>query len=178
MGRTYTSKAVTANSIKRASTTVAFASSTSLGSVTTSVVNGALLRDKSVGRNYPVQSAYPGNASAGGTFGYIGKGEYIIVGYSTKINGTTGSIFKSGIKGTDCHKTYHSNLTIYSRHIGYWNYATGKATNVTSTTETLNRDDAVYRGSNNGEFVFIPAGGRLPAQGAGNAKYYTYTKTY
>lgn len=177
MGRTATTKAISANPIRRNGGVVAFVSNASVGSLITANVTGSKLRDKARGQNLPNTSTN-GNSSAGGTFAYLGAGQYIMCGYSTKINGTSRGIFKSGQTGSDSHRTYHPSSTQYSRLITSWDYKTGEAQNVSVVVDNFGRDDAVMRGINNGEVTFIASGGRLKAQVAGNSKYYTYSKLY
>jgi hypothetical protein len=176
-GRTATTKAISANAIRRNGGTVAFINNSSLGTLITANVSGSKLRDKARGQNYPNTSTN-GNSSAGGTFAYIGVGQYIMCGFSTKINGTAGSIFHSGRTGTDTHRMYHNSSAQYTRVIGSWDYKTGAAQTVSVVLDDFGRDDAVARGTNNGEVTFIASGGRLKAQAAGNSKYYTYSKLY
>lgn len=172
-----TTKAITGNVQRKNGGTIAFATSTS-GPIT-SVVGKSLLNVAQKRDNLPVGS---------GTAGYFGHGvtrisasydiayqnaSYLLRGLSFPIWGAVS--YKN--RGSKNVGSTHTRTTRKIRVITGWDYVTGAAEGVTVDDSDFRRDDAVPS-TKRGEFVFIPAGGRIPTASGGNAKYYTYIKLY
>lgn len=166
----YTQKLVSGNVQRRDGGVVAFATSTS-GPITT-VLNTTNLNAKSEGVNGPIAS---------GEAGYFGHGvtnvselpfanynpDYIISQmwpWYAELNYMRGSRNVTSV---------HTRTTRKIRTVTGYDYVTGAAEGVSVDDTDFNRDDAVT-----GEFVFIPAGGKLPSQNGGNNLYYTYSQLY
>lgn len=176
-----TQKAITGNVQRKNGGTVAFATSAS-GPIT-SVVGKTLLNVTQTRDNLPVDSGVAGYAAFGVTkmnnsydIAYKNAG-FLFRGFPYSIWGVT-SIKNRGITtGTSKPLSVHTRTTRKIRVITGWDYVTGAAEGVSVDSSDFGRDDAVTK-TTNGEFVFIPSGGRLPSRDSDNSKYYTYTRLY
>lgn len=79
----------------------------------------------------PAQSGYVGGilAVAGGNFAYqMTAGEYLMRGYSTKINGSTHNALKFPASDKGIRRPIHYNLKTRRLHETAWDYVTGDVT--------------------------------------------------
>lgn len=137
---------------------------------------------KSIAGNSKVRANYPSNDSddlqsalSGGVFANQEKGQYIILGVTTRLAGTTITRMKSG---NNYLENNHASEKKYNRLIDQWYYTTGQPTGVTVSQVNFGRDDAArVSRSKQGEFLTYTTG-KIPASGGGanTARYNTYSK--
>lgn len=176
-----TQKAISGNSIKNNGGVVAFNLSPS-GPITRGLSKVELnLVDKVKG--FPTASADNTKARTSANFAQLMRG-FFLRGYGFDNWSNVGfSLFKAGITGRITHNGTHVTTGRKIRTVTGYSYVTGAPTGVSTADlnykipESNHGDDSINK-SNNGEFVFIPSGGRIPAKNAGNARYYTYGKLY
>jgi len=124
-------------------------------------------------------------ALAGGTFAYMGVGEFMFMNYTgSKINGSAQSApYIRGARGTK--PLYSARTTRTYTYLGanpftlaFSNGNTSVTFNASTDSLDFGRDDANTNPYTDvaGEFVFQSTG-RLPSQNSGNHKYYSYTKS-
>lgn len=176
-----TIKAVSANSIKNNGGVVAFNAAAS-GPITRGMSKLELhLVDKT--HQYPVSGTDSGKARSGGNFAQLMRG-FFFRGFGYDNWSDSGfSLFKAGVTGSITHAGTHVRTGRNIRYQTGWDYVTGAPEGTEVRTmdyrlpENTHGDDSINK-SNNGEFVFIPSGGKVPTKNAGNARYYTYGKLY
>lgn len=176
-----TMKAISGNTVKNNGGVVAFNLSAS-GPITRGMSKAELhLVDNT--HQYPVDTADSIKARSGGEFAQLMRG-FFFRGYGyTNWSNVGFSLFKSGITGKDTHGQTHIRTGRKIRTVTGYDYVTGAAEGVAAIDldyripENTHGDDSVNK-SNNGEFVFIPSGGKIPTKNSGNARYYTYGKLY
>ena len=176
-----TVKAISGNNIKNNGGVVAF-NLTPSGPITRGLSKSELnLVDKT--HQYPVSGTDSGKARSAANFAQLQRG-FFFRGYGFDNFSNLGfQLFKSGITGSVTHRQVHQRTGRNIRTKTGWDYKTGVMQGVSTVTldyripENTHGDDSI-NSSNNGEFVFIPSGGRIPAKNSGNARYYTYGKLY
>lgn len=172
----YTQKLVSGNVQRRDGGVVAFATSTS-GPITT-VLNTSHLNTKSLGVNEPIGS---------GAAGYFGHGNTYILGSEANFATYNPDYIirqmwpwygeRKPFRGIRNPIAVHTRTTRKIRTVTGYDYVTGAAEGVSVDNTNFGRDDAVTS-TEQGEFVFIPAGGKLPSQNGGDQLYYTYSRLY